>query len=537
MHPTQEKCARVEREFPPGSVSTGAAPPPRSPAVISPALAAVCLALISAAYCYAAVARSSTAHLWMDEVLAVSVARLPSVADIWSAIWSGSEFSPPTYDMLLHAFAQLVGTRNGLLVWRIPSIVAVYGAAVCIYALVRPRLNRVVALAAFAVVLGSGLFEFAVQARQYALLAFGMAASLLLWAGFRGTRFPRTRSVALWLVLSGCLLLHFYGIVEVAVIAAAELIRWISRRQFRLGIWLPLVLTAPVEILLSPLAFHLAAFNAADNRASDFYAKPEPAAFTHAIFQILLGGEPGALLLVWAFVILGAVYLLRRPTPAPLRNGRLGCERADGRLSELEIAILALCALPVIVFAFALFVTGSFSARYMSAAALLSGLAAAYMLDRLPFGRAVALALLPLIVAVIVSRSRAPDALAGALAVLQTPRPPLPVVVGEGLLFIELMEAADAPTRSMLVFLKRPPGSVSPDPTNENQAARVTAFRSDFHVEEQADFLKSNPKFYVLSRPNWTTDMTTPSLLEQHLLGRPLAEVQGALLLEAGGAR
>jgi hypothetical protein len=202
-------------------------------------------------------------------------------------------------------------------------------------------------------------------------------------------------------------------------------------------------------------------------------------------------------------------------------------------LSELEIVIIALCLLPVITFAFSLFVTKSFNARYMAAGALLPAIAAAYMLDRLPPRRFVALALVPLIVGVLILRLQTPDHVAQALEVLQKPRPPAPVVVGEGLLYIELMEAADAGTRSQLVYLKRPAGSVSPDPTNENEVTRLATFLPDYRISEPGAFLKDNARFYLLARPDETTDTTTPALIEKGALGSLLDSEHGVLLFRS----
>ena len=272
--------------------------------------------LISIGYFYAATSRSIANNLSMDEVLAVSAARQSSLSQVWGAIWSGTDFSPPTYHFLLHGFVQAVGAAEGHFVWRLPSILAVYGTALCTYfLLVKSQLSCSAAVLAFGIVLAFSLFDFAIQARQYGLLALGLALALLLWTGIEDGHASKARACCLWLVLAACLSLHFYGIVEVAVIGTAELVYWISRRRFRVSVWMALLLTVPVEATLYPLASHLATFNAGDSLAPGYYATPTLSAFLWAVFQVIGGGELGMLLLLSAFLVMGIAYLLERSEP------------------------------------------------------------------------------------------------------------------------------------------------------------------------------------------------------------------------------
>lgn len=490
--------------------------------------------LISIGYFYAAISRSIADHFWMDEVLAVSAARQPSLARVWEAIWSGTDFSPPTYHFLLHGFVQTVGAADSHLIWRLPSILAVYGAALCTYwLLVKSRLSRNVAVLAFGIVLAFSLFDYAIQVRQYGLLTLGLAIALLLWSGIDDTRAGNVKACCLWLVLAACLCLHFYGVIEVAVIGIAELTYWISRGRFRIKVWMALLLTAPVEAALYPLASHLATFNARDTLAPGYYATPTVGRFIGAVAEIMGSVAFGVLLLLAAFLVMGIAYFQQQSEPQlPAAANPVPAGQA-AVLSKLEIVIISLCFLPLIAFAFSLFVTGSFSPRYMAAGALLPAIALPYVLNKVPSREIVALALVPLIVGILVLRSHLPDPIADALTILQKPRPPLPIVVGEGLLYIELVEAADPSTRSKLVYLKRPAGSLSPDPTNENQVIRLATFHPEYRVSEQKAFLDSNTSFYELCRPNMTTDTTTPALKEKGLLTGPLDAENGILLFRA----
>jgi hypothetical protein len=243
-------------------------------------------------------------------------------------------------------------------------------------------------------------------------------------------------------------------------------------------------------------------------------------------------------MLLAAALIFGLAQLFKaadapRAATHPLRASQRSA------LTDIQIVIIGLCALPFITFAFSLFVTKSFSGRYVSAAALLPAVAGAYLLDKLPARRVVVLALVPVIAGTLMNRlnMRPPDLIGDALAAVQRASPPFPIVVGEGLLYIELMEAADPATRARLVYLKRPEGAPSPDPTNENEVLRLATFLPDYRVSEPTAFLAKTPTFYTLSRPNATVDTTSPRLIATGAIGVPVYADNGVLLFRAAASR
>ena len=492
------------------------------------------LAIISAAYFYAAIWRSAADHFWMDEVLAVFAARQPTLSGVWQVIWSGTDFSPPTYHFLLHGFIKAFGDEHSRLLWRIPSVLSVYGAAFCIFLLLsRSRLSHPASVLGFGVVLAFGLFAYAIQVRQYGLLALGLAIALLCWASLDEARSAKARLVCLWSALSICLCLHFYGIVEVTTIATAELAYTISRRRVRIAVWTALLLTVPVEAVLYPLASHLAAFNQGDSLASGYYAQPTLAKFLAALVEIVEGGLSGVPLVLAAALAIGVTWLRGRLAPRTRRSDR--SEPAINS-SDLRFVMIALAVLPFAAFAFSLFVTKSFSARYMAGAALLPAIVVPCLIDRLTWRRLASLAFVPLIVGVLLLRIWAPQPIADALAALDRAAQPLPIVIGEGLLYIELMEAAEPSTRSRLFYLTVPEGWLSPDPTNENEVVRLARLRPDYQVENQNIFLGTHKTFYVLARPQMSPDTTTPLLAERGLLGPPLDAGYGIQLFRSPAA-
>jgi hypothetical protein len=495
------------------------------------------LGAISCAYFTAAISIAANKNLWMDEALAVSTARLSSWQEIWSAIWSGAEFSQPTYHFFLHELLARFSSYPEAFVARVPSILAVYIAGVCVFALVRASTSPYVALIAMGVTLDSGLFAYATQARQYAPLAAGLALSLVLWNGIRADRFALYRSAGLWLILSACLSLHFYGFIAASTIGLAELIWLLARREMRWSVWLALLAAAPVEAAWYPLGQHLKGFLLQDSEASDYYGKPTVGVLVEAIFQSLASDESVAVLTVFALALAGAACILARVRPRPSIVAVDPVSTSGAEITRLEITAIALFSIPFVAFLFSLLASSSFAVRYASAASLFPGVLYGCAMRRTPYRNWIACLLAPLVAGSLLMRQE--DFNSGLLAPAQsvlaaTAEKPLPIVVGDGLLFIELMEGADARTRSQLVFLLSPPETISSDPTNENQVKRLAVIHREYHVREQSAFLSETPCFYELFRSSSGSDATTASLMRQGLLQAPLLEEGGVLLFRGG---
>ena len=177
-------------------------------------------------------------------------------------------------------------------------------------------------------------------------------------------------------------------------------------------------------------------FNNGDNIALSYYAKPSLDAFFIATYEVVEGGQAGAAFLLVVLVLVCAALLRgrverRAASAQSIRGGVVGS-------LKLRIVLIALCFLPPTAFAFSVFVTKSFSARYMAVGALIPAIAVPWVLDMLPWRRATTVAIVPLVAAMLVLRAQAPHPIAQAMAVLTKAAPPLAIVVGEGLLYIEL---------------------------------------------------------------------------------------------------
>jgi hypothetical protein len=447
--------------------------------------------IVSAGFAFAWYRHCHGVAFWMDEVLAVATARLKRAGDVVAAIWAGAEFSPPGFDLLLHWCA--LAAPGAPMLARLPAGLAVAAAGLVVAACLWRPAGAAMALLGYALTLGGSLFYFAIQARPYGLLALCLAIALYLWLGWPAQR-GAGRACGLWAVAAASVSLHVYGVLVPGCIGTAELVYALATRRLRWSVWAALLLVLPVLAAWAPLYLHLASFNAADNRAAAYYAKPRPAAFMIALGYLLLPH-------VWRHGAIAAGGLVAAVVAA-VAAGRAPRRAADETAWRWRAALLALTLLPFAGFALGALVTGSFAPRYIAGVALLPALGLPYALRDLKPAALIAAILVPLIAETAVAAALRQDwaAPSGELTLLaHAPATPAPIVIDQGQHYIELMETLPPAVAARCVFVTTSPGIVRPDPTNENQVRRLARLLPGYHVQTAPAFLAAHPKFFVLS--------------------------------------
>ena len=388
---------------------------------LTAALIGVAYLSLTACYLSATVSTSHTISLKLDEVLAVWAARLPTFADVADAIWHGSEFSPPTYDMILHAIFAIFGSEK--LVARLPSIIAILITASVMARLVTKRLNDAsFGVLIFGLILDSRLFYYAIQARPYALLIAIEAIALLIWSGTPDEKAGPIRALAMAFCLAASISLHVYGVVGLFVFALMECLWSLAERRLRLPIWGAILLAGIVSFAWLPLIKHLATFNSGDTSAPQYYAKPTLDGFLNAVIGLSPLRE---VLIASAGLVVGSVLIQAWRG----WNERASYAPAGAVMRSMTLALLA--AFPL-AFLFSLLVTHSFSLRYALPAALGSAFLVALCIRRCPNGRLVALLMVPVMCYGLQHRPIAVDYTARFLALITSHPAADPVVVGEG---------------------------------------------------------------------------------------------------------
>ncbi len=453
--------------------------------------AGVLLAVLLCLYILTALRTSAVRALWMDEVLAAWIARLPAPGGIWDAVARGGEFSPPTYHLFLHAWSDLFG--GSALALRVPSLLAALCCAASVYLLVRRRIGFPFAALAVALTLELALYNFAIQARPYTLVTAFFALALLAWDGAGDVHVRIWRPVTLALALSFAVSLHFYACLLVGMLMVMEAGRTLAVRHLRPAMWAALAVPVVTLAAWFPLMRHILRYNAGDTGAAHYLAHASLANLLSAYGDLLLG--PNSALLLGFVLIMAAGLLARhfRGTDAapPVVRGAPDL--------DFDILTLGVVAIPLLVFVAGVLITRTFNERYALAAALGIAILYARLIGRLPRGGWVACLLLGLscgLWGIHALRAAAPEE-DSDLALLGKATGEAPIVIGEGLHYLQLDEAAPPDLRRRLVFL-RATGETSPDPTNEHQVERWAAIRPDLAIEDLDKFMAGNRSFYLL---------------------------------------
>jgi hypothetical protein len=467
----------------------GAALPERGPRWIDRAALGLTAAAFLA-YLWVALAASRKPY-WMDEVLAVWTARRGSVAAVWEALRQGAEFSPPLYHVLLRAI--LAAGFDDPVILRLPSILAIAVVALAAFVLARRRFTLPVACLALVFCLSGPLVTYAIQARQYAGVAACFALACLLWDGPAARPVSGRRALGIALLLALAVGMHFYAILLAATLGLMELVWMLRHRRIRWPIVLALLAAAASLLLWLPIMRAVSAYNHGDTAAPDYYARPTIGRLV-ATYVEMAGGDD--LLPPAPLVILLAAIGAR------LLAGRRGGARADG-LGPLAGII---CAVPLLVFAFAAIVTGTFNARYVIVTVLGVSLLVAQGVAAHRRSGVIACALIGVSAAALLWTAAKPWTFRREAAIDLATRAPagLPIATGNGLRFFEIYDGVDRATRSRLAFLQVPDLSRSPDPTNDHQVARWARIDPALPIGPMDAFLAAHPEFLFY------TDTTAP---------------------------
>ncbi len=423
--------------------------------------------------------------LWLDEVLAVWTARSPDIPALWFALLRGSEFTPPAFDLLLHGIIKLGFTDP--LAMRLPSIAAIYIAALAIGWFVRRRSSWPLAALAAAIVLTSGVFDYAVQARPYACLTAMIAIALLVWDSLPEFEPMGWRAATLAALLCLAMSLHFYAGILLGLFAMGELCWSLAKRRIRWPVLGAIGVACASILLWLPLIIADAKFLAADRGAAAYYGRPS----LEALWKTY--SELSGVLLLEPLGILLALFFWRRVT--------LGRQRGSAIDGPWIGAALFLVSVPLVVFAFSVLVTHSYERRYTLTFVLGLALLFTYAVSRLDrkVSQVAALASLATIAigaqhlhAPTIESPRRQAAIAVAMA---TPRGQ-PLATFNGGRFIEVAEAV--PNLVSDLMLLRTPFE-SADPTNFNQAVRWASIRSDLQVTDLQYMLRVYDCFRLLS--------------------------------------
>jgi 4-amino-4-deoxy-L-arabinose transferase-like glycosyltransferase len=226
----------------------------------------VAITLLSLLYFAVTLALAHVKPLWNDELYTFYIARRPGMRGVWDALLTGAEQLPPLFYAITKASIGIFGyTHIGM---RLPEILGFWLMSVSLYGVALRFVSAPYAIFATIFPLLTGAFDYAYEARPYALvLGFGGCA---LWCWFEATGGSRRSLAVVGLVVSlaAALTCHYYAILAFLPLVAGEAVRSWQRRR------LDLPLLIAFLVALAPLVVLLPLIRAAHSYGATFWAKP-----------------------------------------------------------------------------------------------------------------------------------------------------------------------------------------------------------------------------------------------------------------------
>ena len=301
--------------------------------------------------CYAVVTYllASRKDLWNDELYTYYIAKLPSMTEVWKALMSGGEQTPPFFYLLTRASISLLGLNSFAL--RLPEMIGFWIMCVCLFLLVARRTSNCYALLASIFPLITYTYYYAYEARPYGLvLGFGTLA-FLCWQGVIMNRFRLLSIIGLSISLAAALSSHYYGVFAIFPLALGETVRSIVRRRLDVPVW------AAFAFAILPLAWHLPLILEARSYSVGFWAKAQWMDIPTFYINMLSTVAVPLIVLLFFSVIYQIVWADKKPDAnrtSPMYE-----------LPVFEItAALGFIIIPVICVILGKFVTGAFVDRY-----------------------------------------------------------------------------------------------------------------------------------------------------------------------------
>lgn len=486
----------------------------------------VAVIVIVAAFVAFCVVGSARKALWFDELFTLYVALSGDPATIWARLREGMDNHPPLYYWLGHVSMAMFG--QSAFACRLPAMLGVGLALVCVYRFVRRRTDRAHGLLATVLFMFSVALPFAFEARAYGVLLGGAALCLLLWQGLDPAdpgRKTWLRAGALFVALSATLWTHYYAVLVLVPLGMGELARVVSRRRVH----------PPTALALGAAALNvvpLLLFVRGSNQgfSASFWAAPEtPFEIVTAyerLFEHLLV-PMGAL----AALVSMAVLLLGRDV------GAAGDPPPRVPFADV-VAALGFLACPVVMWLLAVTVTRAFYFRYALFTVLGACLLIPFALSRLarPRVAAAAVALLLLLLPVGLRRHLEGPTIATALrhtafAAGQIARHDADALVDDGVDFLQSLHLTRPEARQRL-FHPLDVAATLRFTGNDTTPRALTGLDRyhDVNVVELQEFLRARPRFLLLSRVSYKGSWIVSRLLEDSTLRLTLVAREGDLL-------
>ena len=211
---------------------------------------ASCLAVLTFLFVTTTIARA-TRMMWFDELTTFYLARMDSIWSAWRAVRNGADLQPPLMFVLAHFTQKLAGA--GAIATRLPCILGFLVACGSLFVFIRRRCGTVFALCGAVLILLTGAYRYAYEARPYGLVLAGAALALTSWQSAtqsrRGWLSITGIAAGLWIALAS----QCYAVLLAIPFGAGEALRTLRRKRIDWPVWLAFAVSASAIAFYPPL--------------------------------------------------------------------------------------------------------------------------------------------------------------------------------------------------------------------------------------------------------------------------------------------
>jgi hypothetical protein len=423
-------------------------------------------------------------YVWYDELFTFDIARSTSLQQLWDRL-KFDNHTPTVYLLSRLSMSVFGPTPFGL---RFPSMIEFYVGSMAILLYVKRKAGTAFAGVAVLMLWGAAptLF-YAVEARPYALVFASFACLLLSWD--RAIR-AQPRNVALFGIAISTLLMsaaHIFAPFTLFAFVVAEATRFWRRHKPDYALWAALLLPMSIMVIYIPRI-----------RASEGIVFGVHASFsaTGKFFEDTFNGP------VMFFVLLAALLVTQL---------RKDGETRPEFLPEEFMLLACMFLSPIFLSLILIYRQGTFYDRYGIAsqvamlAALSIFLAYRFRLSRVAAWAASIVLLFFLLRNQVWHVLREP--VTANAAILASVEPKLPIVVGDGMVFMEMSHHEELAVASRLYFLKDVDASMRYVHSNIFQTfeapddMKAAGFPIPGQIEQYTSFVSQHRQFLLIGVP------------------------------------
>ncbi len=292
---------------------------------------------------------SSKAVITNDELFTLYISRLPYFRDVWAALATGAEQTPPFFYAISRADVHLFGVSG--LALRLPELLAFALMCACLFHVVARRTSPVYGVIAMLFSFMTTAFNYAYEARAYALVLAFSSFALLCWLWAADGRHRVLALIGLAASMAAAISSHYYAVLAFFPLGLGEVARSFRRKRIDVGVWLALGLS------LSPLLAFMPLIRSARKFAPHFWAEPRWSSMGYFYEHFLLTPSAVPLLVIFLTVVLYSTFR-RAQADGPRKRV------SDHVPAHEMVAAAGFLLIPVVGVVLAKTVVGAFSDRY-----------------------------------------------------------------------------------------------------------------------------------------------------------------------------